>query len=242
MDILDVDMLDVIPLSAIPDDAPGSSSTTCPTQDFILPNPNRTDVRNPDNYYYTNDLVPKRVPVHIRENVAAGGDTDEDHIPEQTTPATDPHTTHTSFKNVAGIYRLKRLPLRKYWLKGEKAGTSEIFAVLSGTPDNVRVNKDGDFWVALPNRRSMYVYLTGLYPRIRKFILKLPIPTKFQFLFLIGGKQHGVIVKYSPKGKLLQILEDTEGKVVRVVSEVEEKDGQLWIGSPIMPFIAVYKL
>ncbi|CAL5211679.1 unnamed protein product [Lathyrus oleraceus] len=132
--------------------------------------------------------------------------------------------------------------LRKYWLKGEKAGTSEIFAVLPGTPDNVRVNKDGDFWVALPNRRSMYAYLTGLYPRIRKFIIKLPIPTKFQFLFLIGGNQHGVIVKYSPKGKLLQILEDTEGKVVRAVSQVEEKDGQLWIGSVIMPFIAVYKL
>ena len=64
-------------------------------QEFILPNPNRTDVRNPDNYYYTNDLVPNQVPAHIPENVAAGGDTDEDHIPEQTAPATDPHNTHT---------------------------------------------------------------------------------------------------------------------------------------------------
>jgi hypothetical protein len=37
-------------------------------------------------------------------------------------------------------------------------------------------------------------------------------------------------------------LEDSEGKVVRAVSEVEEKDGQLWIGSVLMPFIAIYKL
>ncbi|CAK8575698.1 unnamed protein product [Lathyrus sativus] len=132
--------------------------------------------------------------------------------------------------------------LRKYWLKGEKAGTSEIIAVLPGAPDNVRVNKDGHFWVAIHCRRSMYAYLNGLYPRIRKVILKLPIPTKFQYLFQIGGKQQGVIVKYSPEGKLLQILEDSEGKVVRAVSEVEEKDGQLWIGSVLMPFIAVYKL
>ncbi|XP_058734905.1 protein STRICTOSIDINE SYNTHASE-LIKE 3-like [Vicia villosa] len=132
--------------------------------------------------------------------------------------------------------------LRKYWLKGEKAGTSEIFAVLPGAPDNVRVNEDGDFWVAIHCRRSMYAYFTALYPRIRKVILKLPIPTKFQYLFQIGGKLHGVIVKYSPEGKLVQVLEDSEGKVVRAVSEVEEKDGQLWIGSVLMPFIAVYKL
>lgn len=132
--------------------------------------------------------------------------------------------------------------LSKYWLKGEKAGTSEIMAVLPGPPDNVRVNEDGDFWVAIHCRRSMYSYLNGLYPRIRKVILKLPIPTKIQFMFQTGGKQHGVILKYSPEGKLLQILEDNEGKVVRAVSEVEEKDGQLWIGSVVSPFIAVYKL
>ncbi|CAL5211680.1 unnamed protein product [Lathyrus oleraceus] len=132
--------------------------------------------------------------------------------------------------------------LRKYWLKGEKAGTSEIIAIVPGPPDNVRVNEDGDFWVAIHCRRTMYSYITGLYPWISKVILKLPIPLKFQYLIHIGGNQHGVIVKYSPEGKLLQILEDTEGKVVRAASEVEEKDGQLWIGSVIMPFIAVYKL
>jgi hypothetical protein len=35
-------------------------------------------------------------------------------------------------------------------------------------------------------------------------------------------------------------LEDTKGQVVRAVSEVEEKDGKLWIGSVLMPFIAVF--
>ena len=51
-----------------------------------------------------------------------------------------------------------------------------------------------------------------------------------------------MVVKYSPEGKLVQILEDSEGKVVRSVSEVEEKDGKLWIGSVLMPFVAVYSL
>ncbi|KAK7261142.1 hypothetical protein RIF29_27446 [Crotalaria pallida] len=132
--------------------------------------------------------------------------------------------------------------LYKYWLKGDKAGTSEILAILPGFPDNVRVNGNGDFWVAIHSRRYMYSYLNALYPKLRKFILKLPIPANIQYLHLIGGRFHALVVKYSPQGKLLHILEDSEGKVVRAVSEVEEKDGKLWMGSVLMPFIAVYKL
>ncbi|KAK3027363.1 hypothetical protein RJ639_040962 [Escallonia herrerae] len=132
--------------------------------------------------------------------------------------------------------------LRKYWLKGEKAGTSEVMAVLPGFPDNVRTNEKNEFWVAIHCRRTFYTYLCASYPKIRKFILKLPIPAKIQFLLHIGGRPHAVVVKYSPEGKLLQILEDRQGKVVKAVSEVEEKDGKLWIGSVLMPFVAVYNL
>lgn len=61
-------------------------------------------------------------------------------------------------------------------------------------------------------------------------------------MVFIGGWPHGVILKYSPEGKILQLLEDRPGKVVKAVSEVEEKEGKLWIGSVLMPFIAVYDL
>lgn len=77
-------------------------------QEFILPNPNRANVRNPYNYCYTNNLVPNQVPAHIPENVAAGGDTNEYHIPDKIAPATDPHITHTSFENVAGTSSSQR--------------------------------------------------------------------------------------------------------------------------------------
>lgn len=132
--------------------------------------------------------------------------------------------------------------LRKYWLKGEKAGTSEVMAILPGIPDNIRTNGKGEFWVALHARRTIYAYLFGMYPQARLFMLKLPIPTKIHYLLHIGGRPHALVVKYSPEGKLLQILEDRQGKVVRAVSEVEEKDGKLWIGSVLMPFVAVYQL
>ncbi|XP_034688413.1 protein STRICTOSIDINE SYNTHASE-LIKE 3-like [Vitis riparia] len=132
--------------------------------------------------------------------------------------------------------------LVKYWLKGDKAGTSEVFAILPGYPDNVRTNEKGEFWVAIHCRRTMYSYLCGLYPKLRMFLLKLPIPTRYQYLLHIGGRLHAVVVKYSPEGKLVKILEDSEGKVVRAVSEVEEREGKLWMGSVLMPFVAVYQL
>ncbi|KAI3913716.1 hypothetical protein MKW98_011777 [Papaver atlanticum] len=132
--------------------------------------------------------------------------------------------------------------LSRYWLKGEKAGASEVFAILHGFPDNVRTNEKGEFWVAIHCRRSNFSYISGLYPGLRNFWLKLPITDKIQYLLSIGGRLHGVLVKYSCEGKLLQILEDSEGKAVKAASEVEERDGKLWISSVLMPFIAVYQL
>lgn len=127
-------------------------------------------------------------------------------------------------------------------MKGEKAGTTEVFAILPGFPDNVRTNEKGEFWVAIHSRRTTFSYVTGLYPSLRKFLLKLPISAKIHYLLHIGGRQHAVVIKYSPEGKIVQILEDSHGKVVRAVSEVEERDGKLWLGSVLMPFIAVYNL
>lgn len=88
----------------------------------------------------------------------------------------------------------------------------------------------------------MYSHLMGLYPRARRFLLKLPISEKTHFRLQVGGRPHALVMKYSPEGKILRVLEDSEGKVVRAVSEVEEKDGELWIGSVLMPFLAVYSL
>ncbi|KAK9170248.1 hypothetical protein Syun_002388 [Stephania yunnanensis] len=132
--------------------------------------------------------------------------------------------------------------LRRYWLKGEKAGTSEVFAILPGFPDNVRTNDKGEFWVAIHTRRSMYTYICGVFPRFRKFLLKLPISLRVHQIINRSYKQPAMVVKYSSEGELLEILEDSEGQVVRTVSEVEENDGKLWFGSVLMPFIAVHKL
>ncbi|XP_042444960.1 protein STRICTOSIDINE SYNTHASE-LIKE 3-like [Zingiber officinale] len=138
------------------------------------------------------------------------------------------------------LFSEARLRLTKYWLKGEKAGTSEVFAILPGYADNVRTNENGDFWVAIHCHHNKYIDFLSKHRYLRKLLLKLPISIKYTYLLLIGGKLHGVVVKYSPNGEIIETLEDREGKTVKAISEVEEKDGKLWLGSVLMPFIAVY--
>ncbi|KAK4482758.1 hypothetical protein RD792_009926 [Penstemon davidsonii] len=124
----------------------------------------------------------------------------------------------------------------------EVDGMSGGDRVLPGFPDNVRTNEKGEFWVAIHCRRTIFAYLSAMSPKVRKLLLKLPISAKLHYLMQIGGRVHAVVVKYSPEGKLLKILEDRQGKVVKAISEVEEKDGKLWTGSVLMPFVAVYEL
>ena len=53
--------------------------------------------------------------------------------------------TKLSLVNETGSYRTLR-----YWLKGEKAGTSDIFADnLPSFPDNITFNGKDRFWVAI---------------------------------------------------------------------------------------------
>ncbi|KAL5728456.1 cohesin loading factor Ssl3 [Ranunculus cassubicifolius] len=132
--------------------------------------------------------------------------------------------------------------LKRYWLRGEKAGTSDVFAVLPGFPDNVRRNENGEFWVAIHSRRTMFTYVLGIYPRLRYLWLSLPIPPKVRSIMSNENRHYGGVVKYSNEGKLLQILEDIEGKVVKLLSQAEEKDGKLYMGSVMLPCIAVYQL
>lgn len=131
--------------------------------------------------------------------------------------------------------------LRRYWLKGDKAGTTDSFALLPGFPDNVRTNDKGEFWVAIHSRHGWYGHLLGSHPRARKVLLSLPIPAKYHYI-VNSGRFHGIIVKVSVDGEILEVLEDRKGNVVKLVSEVEEKDGQLWLGSVLMSYIAVYSI
>lgn len=121
--------------------------------------------------------------------------------------------------------------LHKHWLKGKKAGTSEVLAVLPGFPQQCQ-DRASFGWHSTVND---LVYLSILIvPKNLDNYNQAPNSCKNSVPALHQGLAscpHGVVVKYSPKGKLLQILEDNQGKLFKATSEVEEKDGRLWMGN-----------
>ncbi|AAF36736.1 putative strictosidine synthase; 41777-43912 [Arabidopsis thaliana] len=102
--------------------------------------------------------------------------------------------------------------IKRYWIKGSKAGTSEDFTNSVSNPDNIkRIGSTGNFWVA-----SVVNSATG--------------PT------------NPSAVKVSSAGKVLQTipLKDKFGDTL--VSEVNEYKGQLYIGALFGPFAGILKL
>uniref|UniRef100_A0A1J3CCG4 Protein STRICTOSIDINE SYNTHASE-LIKE 8 n=2 Tax=Noccaea caerulescens TaxID=107243 RepID=A0A1J3CCG4_NOCCA len=130
--------------------------------------------------------------------------------------------------------------IHRIWVKGPKAGTSEVFATVRGGPDNVRRTPTGDFWVALHTKFTLFSRLFVSHSLVGKTCMKL---LKMETLIHLtsGGKPHGAIVKISGEtGEILELLEDSEGTVMKYVSEAyETKDGKLWTGSVFWPAVWV---
>ncbi|KAL3364222.1 hypothetical protein AABB24_013135, partial [Solanum stoloniferum] len=130
----------------------------------------------------------------------------------------------------------------RYWLKGPYKGKHDTFAELPGFPDNIRMNSKGEFWVALHAKRSVFAQLSVSDLELGKALLKLPITAQQLDNLLAGGQPHATAIKLSEDGQVLEVLEDVEGKTLRSISEVQEKQGKLWFGSVLMPFLGVYGL
>lgn len=130
----------------------------------------------------------------------------------------------------------------RLWLSGPNAGKTDVFAELPGFPDNVRRNSKGEFWVALHSKKSRVAHFAVSNAWAGNALLRLPLSPKSLHWILVGGKAHATAVKLGEDGKVLDVFEDCEGKRMKFISEVEEKDGKLWIGSVLMPFMGIYNL
>ncbi|CAH2063898.1 unnamed protein product [Thlaspi arvense] len=130
--------------------------------------------------------------------------------------------------------------IHRIWVKGPKAGTNEVFAKIPGPMDNIRRTPTGDFWVALHSKKSLFIRVFLSHPWVGKFFMKtLKVET---VIYLInGGKPHGIVVKLCGEtGKILEILEDSQGKTMKYLSEAyEREDGKLWFGSVYFPAVWV---
>ena len=130
-----------------------------------------------------------------------------------------------------------RYRILRFWLKGAKKGTTEVFMDnLPGFPNGISVRKDGSFWLGFTTKRNDA--LDKIHPKtgMKKFVYALPgfmqpKPQKF-----------GMILRVSEEGKVVQSLYDPTGKQVPEAGAVKEYQGKLFIGGDVVPYISTYTL
>ncbi|KAJ1274134.1 hypothetical protein BS78_05G039200 [Paspalum vaginatum] len=133
----------------------------------------------------------------------------------------------------------------RYWIRTPRASTLEEVAQLSWFPDNIKLCPRGGFWVGLHAKRGKIAEWSISYPWLQRLILKLPtrhVQRASWFLNQIGRQV--IALRLSEDGKVMEMVSvhgDAQ-KVFRSVSEVEERNGSLWIGSVMSPFLGVYRL
>ena len=115
--------------------------------------------------------------------------------------------------------------VRRYWLKGEKAGQSDVFIDnLPGFPDGISSNGKDTFWLAL-NRRLPAVDWLMPHPFLRKIVWRLPTfiqPNPEPFAFALG---------LDVNGKVVRNLQDSSPGCFAQVANVVEHKGNLYFGS-----------
>jgi len=133
----------------------------------------------------------------------------------------------------------------RYWIKTPKASTLEEVAQLPWFPDNIKMSPRGGFWVGLHAKRGKIAEWSISYPWLRRLILKLPMRHVQRASWLLNRLGRQVIaLRLNEDGKTMEAI-SVHGaiqKVFKSVSEVEERDGSLWIGSVMAPFLGVYRL
>ncbi|KAJ4850909.1 hypothetical protein Tsubulata_009478 [Turnera subulata] len=117
-----------------------------------------------------------------------------------------------------------KMQILKFSLAGSEIHASETLAQLGRFPDNIKRNADGEFWVGLNSARG----------RIRK----LDHTELQKATIAVDWFAHDpVAIKFSDSGKVLKVLNGKGGQALESVSEVEEYNGSLWIGSSAKPYV-----
>lgn len=127
--------------------------------------------------------------------------------------------------------------LRRYWLDGPKAGTSEPFgAVLPGFPDNISTGEDGLIWVAIASPRDKVLDLAlPRAPFVRSIIWAMPQRFQPQAKRLIR------VQAYDAEGLLVHDIEGKHPDFGKPTG-VRQVGDQVWLGSFEETAIAVMRL
>ncbi|OMO93702.1 Six-bladed beta-propeller, TolB-like protein [Corchorus capsularis] len=135
----------------------------------------------------------------------------------------DPET-----KKVTVIYKeTTKMRILKFRLDSSSTNSyvPEEFAKVSRIADNIKRNEKGEFWVGLNSERG----------RIQNDDV-----VKAKLLFGDWVIPDPVGVKYDEEGNILEQLDGNGGSALNSVSEIEEIDGKLYIGSVEKPYVGIF--
>lgn len=118
--------------------------------------------------------------------------------------------------------------LTRYWLKGPKQGTSDLFAEnIAGFPDNITRDAQGHFWVGVFTTRLSFADYMHIHPWLAATMSKVPQS-------LLNGAsrpvKHGLVAEYGPEGELVTSHHDPEGTLFGVTTAVSQ-GGYLYLGT-----------
>nr|VFK50924.1 MAG: gluconolactonase [Candidatus Kentron sp. TUN] len=130
-----------------------------------------------------------------------------------------------------------RYRIIRYWLKGEKAGTHELFMDnLPGFPDGISSNRKGTFWLAIPAPRNATIDNLHTRPFLKDLLAKLP-----NFL-LPKAKPYGLVLALDEEGNVTESLHDADGVHIDGVASVQEHAGYLYMGNLHRDWVGRLKL
>lgn len=130
-----------------------------------------------------------------------------------------------------------RYRIMRYWLKGEKTGTADVFMDnLPGFPDNISSTGDGRFWLALVTVRNTQMDEMHPKPWLKKIISRLPRALWPQ------PEPYGLVLELDEQANILRSLQDPGGQHLPAITSVNEVDGKLYLGSLYTDRIGVLTL
>ena len=139
-----------------------------------------------------------------------------------------------SFVVVAETYRYR---LMRYWLKGPRAGTADVFADnLPGFPDNISRDSRGTFWVAFFTVRNDFLDALQPHPLAKRLWARLP-----GFLWPRPAR-YGFVANLDDRGRCLRSFHDPTGERVWQITTAREHDGVLYLGTLDNPWLARFTL
>jgi sugar lactone lactonase YvrE/peptidoglycan/xylan/chitin deacetylase (PgdA/CDA1 family) len=119
-----------------------------------------------------------------------------------------------------------RYRVTRYWLTGDKAGTSEPFIEgLPGFPDGISSDGRGTFWLAVFSPRKAIGEWLAARPRARVAIARLPKD------LLPKPIPYGYVIALNGDGEIVATLQDPGGQALHPVTSVERVGDKLYLGS-----------